>query len=315
MSHAAAEPKLPIDRHFDCMKKCQMANTCSTVCSGLSMLAALGKTVPSEITPPEDQRASHCAQKPNTNSADAGQMETVLDKQVGDSTEAHPIAPPAMGTPRTPYMPRTEAEYWVEPHRGPVVYAWEMDKMERELAAANERLNAKVPEVEDMCRRLDEADRGRQVNTSHVRPFSLFGMAADKLRDLRRRLAEALKRADHAYPYPEAEDWSVEELTTAYGQALINAGAQAQRIGWEVKRVEAAESMLEAIKAESRDRREKLEAAESARDEAVAKERDRILAAIQKRVRTTTDPRYCNILMLDETEAAIRGSSEGGGNG
>lgn len=62
------------------------------------------------------------------------------------------------------------------------------EHLERELSAATERLNAKVPEVEDMCRRLDEVDRGRQTNTSHVRPFSLFGEAADKLRDLARKV-------------------------------------------------------------------------------------------------------------------------------
>ncbi len=75
----------------------------------------------------------------------------------------------------------------------------------------------------------------------------------DLARTLERELAEAKRRADHAYPYPEAEDWTVEELAVAYAQGLKYQSEYARKIGVldgmvaeQRSRAEAAESRLSA---------------------------------------------------------------------
>lgn len=259
----------------------------------------------------------------------------------GKANEVPPIAPPALGTPRTDaltaswerqynglnecyaelkYFARTLERELAEANTRLEHLHSSYDVQADELSAATARLNAPVPEVETKIAGIRKllADPVRD-SCSYTSDEAIDDLA-DLARDLGRRLAEALKRADHAYPYPEAEDWTVEELAAAYTRSKRIDEPAYQRL------VKAADDAKEA--------------AESALAETVAKEAtleyrlERMRESITNSARQsiaeraealdTEQQRILNIIMPEEypqaehslramLAAAIRGSSEGGG--
>lgn len=306
MSDKAAEPQAPVEHLWVVKKRGELfagyprkvqAEVYASNFSGQEFVDIQMMTIhpiasaPSETGTPQDQRASAADTATGSEVADAGQRAS--DPRLGGATpvsaseqsEAHPIAPPARGTPRT-----DSKEAWVETPRtqamidgigwnhGEMVSLTPVQKsrlegmfgkvreLERELSAATERMNAPVPDVE-----------GQVVHASRTADGGAFyAVPADLARDLGRRLSEARENL------------------------LVLRGYREQFL----------------VACDQRN------AAETARDEAVARERERCAKVceayaddLEGGANNTTGDDQCKQIGANECAAAIRGSSEGGGNG
>ena len=298
---------LPIDRHFDCMKRCcRVDGECRATCNRLEALKLMTSCTPSEIetTEPEmtnlgkllhralDQRASAAG---NIGVPIAATVQVV---NPATQSEAHP---PASATPRTDaratYTPEAWrlAEWAIPLHTHPTqTDTWDVPNCAGDW---------KPPTPERVRRYIAQA---------------IFKFQREYVEPLERELAEAKRRADHAYPYPDAEDWTVEELGAAYARSLKDQSEYARQIGVmdkmlaeRLQRAEAAEQQAKEYGLKyATEYNAKLEVEHKLRD-AVAQEREACALACMHIVSTTNYAwNACNACAN-----AIRARSKEDGNG
>lgn len=189
--------------------------------------------------------------------------------------------PPASATPRTDALMDKQRALPSTEVSGPYVQMAHLARtLERELSAATERLNAPVPDVEAAVYQSEGID-GEDYEV----------VPADLARDLGRRLTEAQATSQH---------WLEKAHELQASERQLRADQQ--------HRIQSYADL-----------RAKFVAAESARDEAVAKKRPIYAQGYEAGRR---DERigivYANDILVERMDgdiAAIRGSSEGGDRG